>query len=94
MSELTYIRVRWLHSLPDEPVELWSELDADRRELRKVEIWADGQIGYASADSESGGTKLGERSVPSLEDIAADAQFRPEVISQLCFEDCWVANVC
>jgi hypothetical protein len=93
VSEMTYIRVRWLHSSPDEPVDLWSELDAGREEWRKVEIWADGRVGYASSDSEIGGTSLGEGPIPALTMIAADPQFRPEEVTQSQFEDCWSATV-
>lgn len=93
MSDVSYIRVRWLHASPDEPVELWSELDAARDETRKVEIWADGRVGYASAESVSGGTILGECPVPPMEEIAADPQFQPEIISRLAFEECWSVHV-
>src|SRR6185503_15028408 len=48
----SYIRVRWQHGHADEPVDLWSELDAARLETRKLEIFRDGRIGYASADEE------------------------------------------
>lgn len=85
--------MRWLHSSPDEPVELWSELDADREETRKVEIWADGRVSYASTDREIGGTQLGEGPVPSLEQIGADPEFEPEAITRSQFEDCWTATV-
>jgi hypothetical protein len=93
MGQLSYLRVRWHHSSPDEPVELWSELDAGREEVRKVEIWRDGRVGYASFDEQAGGTRLGEVAVPSLDEIAADPQFEPEAISQAEFEECWRANV-
>lgn len=93
MSDVSYIRVRWLHASPDEPVELWSELDAARDETRKVEIWADGRVGYASAESVSDGTILGECPVPAMEEIAADPQFQPEIISRSAFEECWSAHV-
>ncbi len=44
---MKYIKVKWLHSHPDEPVLLYSELDKDRWETRKVEVFADGRIGFA-----------------------------------------------
>ena len=94
MSPHSYIRVDWLHSSSDEPIELWSELNADREEVRKVESWADGRVGYASLDREAGGTRLGEGPVPPLREIAADPQFRPQTITQSEFEECWRANVC
>lgn len=93
MSQHSYIRVHWLHSSSDEPVELWSELSGNREEVRKVEIWEDGRVGYASLDEEAGETRLGEGPIPPLREIAADAQFRPQTITQSEFEECWRANV-
>jgi hypothetical protein len=93
MSGYTYIRVRWLHDHPDEPVELWSELDDQRFEIRKVEVWQDGRVGFASRERESGGTTLGTAPTPLLAEIAADPEFEPEQISELEFEKCWRGNV-
>jgi hypothetical protein len=93
MSGNSYIRVRWLHNHPDYPVELWSELDAERFEVRKVEFWRDGRVGFASREREVGGTVLGTVPVPSLAEIAADPEFEPQQISELEFEKCWRANV-
>ena len=53
---MQYIKVLWKHELADEPVLLYSELDDDHWETRKVEVFRDGQLGYASADSETGST--------------------------------------
>ena len=33
-----YVKVRWDHEFVEEPVEVFSELDNDRYEVRKVEI--------------------------------------------------------
>lgn len=88
-----HIRVLWNHSSAKDPVELWSELDAGRNEVRKIEIWADGRVGYAFGRVEVGGTRLGEASIPQLDNIAGDPQFEPEAISQSDFEKQWIANV-
>ena len=89
---MSYIRVQWLHAHPDEPVWLISELDDDRWETRKVEIFADGSKGYASKEEEVGGTFLGLAPVPPLREIAADPQFRPEEITKEEFEGIWRAR--
>jgi len=44
---MTYIRVRWIHTFPDEPVLLFSEIDGQRWEARKVDFFSDGRLGYA-----------------------------------------------
>ena len=89
MANYSYIRVRWQHEHPDEPVDLWSELNAERFETRKLEIFRDGRIGYASADEECGGTHLGESAVPSINEIGSDIQFQPEEVSKAAFEELW-----
>jgi hypothetical protein len=90
MAEHSYIRVRWLRWSPDDPVDLWSELDADRQEVRKVEIWRDGRVGYASKTEEVGGTRLGEFPVPPLNKVNRDPEFRGEAITKIDFETCWI----
>ena len=85
----SFIKVLWLHDDPEEPVELWSELDADRYEVRKVDIWADGRVGYAEGDVEAGGTVLGEKPVPPLTEINTDPQFIAQEVSRDTFERRW-----
>jgi hypothetical protein len=86
---MIYILVKWLHNLPDEPVLLYSELDNKRYEIRKVEIYRDGQIGYASNDEAFGSTRLGESPVPHINEIAKDKQFKPITITKEEFESIW-----
>lgn len=90
MTEHSYIRVLWRHAFPDDPVALWSELDADRGEVRKVEIWSGGRVGYASNAGEVGGTRLGDVPVPPLGEINLDPQFHAEMIAKDDFERCWI----
>lgn len=86
---MTYICVKWKHSFADEPILLYSELDARRFETRKLEIFADGRCGFASAWESSGGTRLGEAPIPTLEKILCDPQFEPDEITQAVFERAW-----
>jgi hypothetical protein len=86
----SYLSVRWLHKSADYPVELWSELDEHRFETRKVEIYADGRVGYASKTERTGDTVLGEEApVPQLTEIASDPEFEPEETSRADFEARW-----
>jgi Domain of unknown function (DUF6881) len=89
VTEQSYFRCRWLHDSPDYPVELWSALDTQRYEVRKIAIWRDGRVGYATTTEEVGGTMLGTVPVPPLDEIAADPQFEPQAISQEAFEAEW-----
>ncbi|MBV9180528.1 MAG: hypothetical protein JO356_04390 [Acidobacteria bacterium] len=86
---MTYIKCKWNHTHPDDPILLYSELDDERRESRKIEIFRDGKKGFADSDTEFGGSSLGLEPVPPLNEIAADYQFEPEVITKAEFELVW-----
>ena len=83
---MIYLRCRLKHSFRDEPTLLYSELDDERWECRKVEIFADGRTGYADRHQES---ILGSVPVPSLAEITADLQFDPIEVSKEEFESVW-----
>jgi hypothetical protein len=89
---MRYIRVEWLHSNPDEPILLYSELDDEGHELRKVEIFRDGHAGFASESETAADTLLGEKPVPPLQEIAEDPQFRPASISREEFGKIWSSH--
>jgi hypothetical protein len=86
---MKYLRVRWVHEHEDEPIELLSEIDQGGFEVRKVEIYRDGHRDYAEESRSTGTTMLGENALPSLEDIAAQAEFMPEYIDAATFERAW-----
>ncbi|CAM4174576.1 DUF6881 domain-containing protein [Paracidovorax anthurii] len=90
---MNYLKVRWNHANPNDPVLLMSELDADRYEVRKVEVFADKRLGFAGKDQSSEKTILGEKPVPSASDIAADSQFVVETLDAEEFEKIWLAAV-
>jgi hypothetical protein len=86
---MNYICVKWKHAFSDEPILLYSEMDDNRWEVRKVEIFADGRVGYATAVESSGGSHLGEAPIPSVQEIANDPQFEPTVITKEEFDAVW-----
>ena len=86
---MQYLKAHWVHSNPDDPIWLYSELDADRWEMRKVEIFADGQIGFASASEQTAGTRLGDHPVPLLAELNATGDFEASVIDNTEFEQVW-----
>ncbi len=86
---MNYLCVMWKHSNPDYPTLLYSELNADQWEVRKVEKYADGRIGYASELESTEDCKLGIEPIPSLPEIAADPQFVPAQITKDEFEKVW-----
>jgi hypothetical protein len=64
-------------------------LDDQRWEVRKVEVFREGRMGYADAEREFGGAGLGLVPMPLLAEIAADPQFEPVEITRLEFESVW-----
>ena len=80
------------YQFPDEPIELFSELDSARYEQRKVEVFADGRRGFANAHHCSADTGLSYESVPPLAEIARDAEFTPREISREEFEAAWAST--
>lgn len=86
---MRYLKVEWHHSHSDEPTVMLSEVDSDRVELRKLEFFRDGRVGFASAAACSPGTKLSEAPIPPLAEIAADPQFVPGEIAAAEFEAAW-----
>ena len=68
---------------------LYSELDDQRWEQRKVEVFRDGRMGFADGEREFGGSGLGLMPWPPLAKIAADPQFEPVEITGPEFEHVW-----
>ncbi|WP_230950140.1 DUF6881 domain-containing protein [Burkholderia cepacia] len=90
---MMYIRVKWVHTIPSEPIWIYSELDPDRWELRKVEVYADGNVGFADRFKSIGGTFLSIEALPSLAEIKSDPQFEPVEIIKQEFEVVWDAAI-
>ncbi len=88
---MTYILVIWHHENPDDPVALYSELDDERFEVRKVECFRDGRRCFADAAGHSGKTRLGVVPVPPLHEIASDRQFTAQEITKEAFAQQFVA---
>lgn len=86
---MIYMKAWWHHDSTDEPVLLYSELDAQRWEIRSVEVFRDGRIGYASEAESAGPTMLGQLPVPEFDEIRADPEFDVEEITREEFEAVW-----
>jgi hypothetical protein len=86
---MTYLKVHWKHAIPDDPRWLYSELDDQRWERRKIEVFPDGRWGFADEHEEVGGSALGEAATPTLEQINADPEFEATEIERAEFESLW-----
>jgi hypothetical protein len=88
---MTYLKIDWIHDFSDEPIALYSELDEFRNEIRKVELFRDGVMGYADRHTEIGGSVLSAEPIPETGKIAHDPQFSPTSIDSDEFEKVWRA---
>lgn len=86
----SYIYSKWLDSPAGCPIEFYCELDALRYEVRKVEVFANGIIGFASEAAATQGTQLGIAPVPSLAELYSLTEFETKEISQEVFEAKWL----
>ena len=87
--EMRYIDVAWLQNAADEPIRLVSELDKNAYEIRKIEFFRTGVVGFAGSGLTANGTRLGELPVPSLIEINKDVQFEAIEIEPEAFEKLW-----
>lgn len=85
----TYIYSNWKNSPEGYPNEFYSELDNTRIETRKVEIFKDGKLGYASKTKSTGKTRLSAEPVPTMEELLSQTEFAIKEISKQEFETKW-----
>ncbi len=86
---MEYLKVSWIHEFMDEPTLFYSELDENRYEKRKIEIYKDSSFGLASENFEFGGAILSTEPVPTIVEIKNDSQFLPQIITRSEFEEIW-----
>lgn len=91
---MRYVDVNWIHDHPDEPIRLVFEVNAQHAESRKLELFSDGHVEYASETHKSGGSvMLSTEPMPPIEEINSDPQFRARMITESEFETLWRAHV-
>jgi len=78
-----YVRIKWSHSKPGEPVEFYYELGDGQWASRGVEVFAGG---YSTRVS----YKLREAPVPAIDWINQDPQLQGEEITAEEFEVAWL----
>ena len=90
----TYVRGEWFHDFADEPRFFYAELDDERYELRKVEVFKNGKTVRASTEvlKRDPMAPLSDQPWPSLEEINAHEEFHAQEISAADFEDLWNAG--
>jgi hypothetical protein len=89
----TYSRCEWFHDFEDESCCIYSELDDERYETRKIEVFKDGTTTRASTeDLWSDPMALADQPAPSLEKGSAYTEFHMEEIGAAEFEDLWKSS--
>jgi hypothetical protein len=86
---MKYIRLKWNHTNPDEPVWIFSELDPTGKEVRKIECFQNGFCDVATATTSSGTAALMTLPLPDLKVLARDPEFTPVEITKDQFEEVW-----
>jgi len=66
---MRYSKLIWRHGSPTEPTLILSEHDAHGWEHRKIEIFADGSVAFASSSETVGGAKLSEIRCPRDDEV-------------------------
>ena len=94
MDSVRYQVCEWRHDLEDEPIRIWSEIDTDGWEIRKVEIYRDGLVDIATfVDDvlfETGSSGLSAAPVPDVAEINCDPQFSATPRTAAEFEAIWL----
>ncbi len=91
----TYVGLEWIHDHGDEPRFIYSELDDERYETRKIAVFKDGRMVKVSEDHpECGSTVLAVLPIPSIEETNAitEEKGHAEKISVAEFADLWKSS--
>ncbi|SMO86932.1 hypothetical protein SAMN06264849_110101 [Melghirimyces algeriensis] len=86
---MRYILCHWIQEDLDEPVKIYSEVDEEGHELRKVEVYRDGTADYATQEVAVGQAGLALILFPSIEEINMDSETVAEEISPAEFKNIW-----
>jgi hypothetical protein len=85
-----YLKVRWHHTNPDDPIVYLSEVDLGV-EVRKIEKFADGRVSWAGPDGSTGDSFLAEGLMPFPDEIDAQDEFTTSPTDAEEFEREWEA---
>lgn len=94
-SESAYYweKVEWRQDNKDYPCLIYAELNSERFELRKIEIYPDGKNYQVSSNVKvDGPTKISVEAWPALQQIAKDEEFIISSITKQDFEVEWMKN--
>ena len=71
---MKYFKVEWKQDHPDEPIWLYYEVDHKNNEVRRVEEYRDGHMGYVSAEASHLAFRA-EAPLPPIDEINRNPEF-------------------
>lgn len=89
---MEYVLAEWEHGLDDEPYLIYSELDAARREIRRVEFYRNGITFSYGGERGNEGTLSPDPFPEDLRDLSppdGEGEFTARKISQSLFYEIW-----
>jgi hypothetical protein len=86
---MRYSRLQWNHASPSEPIEILSEYDENGWERRKVEVFQDGSVRFASGRESVGGSELSLIPCPPDAEVVNEPEFRVFEMTKEEFEQAW-----
>lgn len=92
LDEVSWIRGEW-DSGPEEPIILHSALNAERFEVRKLEEFRDGRVGFAGEFARSVLTELGTEAVPPIDEINTSSELEVVSISRAELDKAWFSAI-
>lgn len=90
---MKYLKCDWRQNSPSYPTLIYVEVDQDNFELRKLEFFLDGNIGYATQKKNYGKTELSSIKTPDIEEINSYEGLTVLEITKEEFERVWSNNV-
>ncbi|MFJ6607067.1 DUF6881 domain-containing protein [Streptomyces lydicus] len=88
---MRYWKVIWHHDFEEEPVTLFSEIDEEGYETRKVQEYRDQRLLRTDGSDETAEIGLSEGPVGKFEDVAAQPEFSAFALTEGDFEAVWRA---
>ncbi|SFT02600.1 DUF6881 domain-containing protein [Marininema halotolerans] len=89
---MEYIKAKWIHDLKNEPIFYYMEVDPEGYEKRKIVLYEDEKVEYASEEVEKGAF-LSPVPVGTVEEIDSDPECEAERISHKEFNEMWSMKV-
>lgn len=87
---MNHILLEWFHTFQDEPCLIYSEIDDQRYEVRKIEIYKNGTIARYDEQMTDSLFRLADVRFPeNLDEINQYQEFCAKYISQEEFEKIW-----